>query len=1230
MEIKNYWYDNLGTAYYKKQNDTWSRLLLDKYFFVDADDETKSTLFKVQKSSFGSLENLSNHTEILTYYINYLHEPLVGVKFDNTKASSKPYFDCLKELKRRDVVIYGENIFRYGILIDPNITINNSRVRTWFLDIEIDNFSQDTELSMQQVVDNALSKLLSITIYDTLAKRYVALIVDPVGSITEQRTKDTDKIILIFKTEKSMLNYFVKLLKESQPYIISGWYSNEFDIPFLINKVKNEFNDQTLLSLIEGLSTDIYVKKSNTGEVQHFNKIPGIELIDYMDLYLKYSGKNPPSKSLDGVAKFEEISGKTESKGFLNYYDDFDKFIDYIFRDVEVLVELENSKRLIQMITALQELVKIPLSQIMHTSRMVEQMIYHSTFTENIVIPSYVRYKGDGGYQGAIVLDPEDNTFDNVVVLDYASLYPNTIITFNISPDTLLKDKQLDEAIKQGIPCSNLTTLMNNEKVGYRMDFMGMIPKAVKMLIDKRMEYKKLYKNAKDDDPNKVEYDLKQWNYKIIINSIYGYLGYRFSPLFDTTVSGSVTAQSRYMLTTCVDLVNTSPVGATVIYGDSVQGDSNVIIKIDNKIKEIQIKELFANVDYKINNKEYSNCNNIEVLTMDDNGNNVFKPIKYIMRHNSNKQMYRVQTTNINYIDVTEDHSIITMNKDMNLCYTKPNNFDSKQYLIFNNKIPYQINSRQYSKELYQFLGLFLGDGSIWKTNNKYYYCSLSQGKDLDEILSKIIIPLQTQGWIKHYWVKQKNDITINGLNLVRMIQDVCLDINNKKMIPEFIYSETPENISNFISGLFQSDGTVIMRGNTPIVRFTNTNYNLIRGMSMLLHQLGISNSYFMENNYNNYNGKYSNTKSMHLIITNIEKFKSVGLILDRKNDRIINYKRTVLPEFITKDFNIKHPKSITPIDYCDYVYDIEVETIHRFYANGILVHNTDSQFSVLNKYNHKENANKDEIEQVQNILSKYINNQLLDRILTLFYNIEKNKIQNTLQVDVDKIFKKLRLFGVKKRYYGVDFKNNEIFQGIELARSDTPQSVKPMLSDFFKKQLYNKLDKEELLNKYNEIKEFPLSDIGTPKSITQLNLSNYKVIPGHVRGMLFAKQIGIQIPDVITDKLLQIPIIIYKNYNVELFEKAKEIFNLKSKNATELNCIISILPDLIDNTIDIIQSLEGFIKIDYFTFYNKQVLEKMTQFSELRPMIEEIQTVIMQLEYKDKQGKNLTLFSMG
>jgi|GEM_PF-2977115 len=107
------------------------------------------------------------------------------------------------------MVIYGENIFRYGILTDPNITINNSRVRIWFLDIEIDNFSSNSDLSMQQIVDNALAKLISITIYDSLTKKYIALTVDPDGKRTEQLTQDDNKIIQIFKSEKQLIKFFV-------------------------------------------------------------------------------------------------------------------------------------------------------------------------------------------------------------------------------------------------------------------------------------------------------------------------------------------------------------------------------------------------------------------------------------------------------------------------------------------------------------------------------------------------------------------------------------------------------------------------------------------------------------------------------------------------------------------------------------------------------------------------------------------------------------------------------------------------------------------------------------------------------------------------------------------------------------------------------------------------------------------------------------------------------------
>ncbi|MDD3460945.1 MAG: hypothetical protein PHW28_06595 [Mesotoga sp.] len=76
------------------------------------------------------------------------------------------------------------------------------------MDIEIDNFSNDGSISMQQVVDHALSKLISITIYDTLAKKYVSLVVDPKGQRNEQITED-GKIVKIFKTELQMIKFFV-------------------------------------------------------------------------------------------------------------------------------------------------------------------------------------------------------------------------------------------------------------------------------------------------------------------------------------------------------------------------------------------------------------------------------------------------------------------------------------------------------------------------------------------------------------------------------------------------------------------------------------------------------------------------------------------------------------------------------------------------------------------------------------------------------------------------------------------------------------------------------------------------------------------------------------------------------------------------------------------------------------------------------------------------------------
>jgi len=94
------------------------------------------------------------------------------------------------------------------------------------------------------------------------------------------------------------------------------------------------------------------------------------------------------------------------------------------------------------------------------------------------------------------------------------------------------------------------------------------------------------------------------------------------------------------------------------IYIDSVSGMSEIVI--DNG-KYINIKDIFSNVDGTIGEKEYCKPDNVKSLSL-KNGKIFYGKIKYIMRHFYKGYLYRIHVTNTEYVDVTEDHSIITCN----------------------------------------------------------------------------------------------------------------------------------------------------------------------------------------------------------------------------------------------------------------------------------------------------------------------------------------------------------------------------------------------------------------------------------------------------------------------------------------------------------------------------------------------------------------------------------------
>jgi len=205
-------------------------------------------------------------------------------------------------------------------------------------------------------------------------------------------------------------------------------------------------------------------------------------------------------------------------------------------------------------------------------------------------------------------------------------------------------------------------------------------------------------------------YDRLQYVYKIKLNSLYGALTNLYFRFYDLRLGESTTASGRAILrhqcrkvnelfgdsydvdfplyNTVADAIesgytadeakrislNSSVVNGSVVttifdgkrqsdavvYGDSVAGST----LIDTPMGNVEIESLFGKVDYVSGEREYSNCN-IKALTYcTETHKTYYGNVKYVMRHKVTKQMYRVWVSAEQFVDVTEDHSLISCHEE--------------------------------------------------------------------------------------------------------------------------------------------------------------------------------------------------------------------------------------------------------------------------------------------------------------------------------------------------------------------------------------------------------------------------------------------------------------------------------------------------------------------------------------------------------------------------------------
>jgi len=371
--------------------------------------------------------------------------------------------------------------------------------------------------------------------------------------------------------------------------------------------------------------------------------------------------------------------------------------------------------------------------------------------------------KGDGseGYEGAIVLPPKcDLYLDNpVACVDYASLYPSSIISENLSHDSKVWTKEFDLAGNLLKTTGNMEydNLPGYEYVDVTFDLFryirtspsaaahkvrcgkkicrfaqfpegkrAIMPSILQELLAARKSTRKLIPQQTDEFMKNV-LDKRQLGYKLTANSLYGGCGAATSTFYEQDVAASTTAVGRMLLTYAKRVVEecygdavceTEKYGvvctkAEYIYGDSVANYTPVYVKVNGEIDICTIEHLaekYGNnawvycLEEGKQEKEFCELQGVDTWT--EKG---WTPLYRVIRHTlaSHKRIVRV-LTHTGLVDVTDDHSLLKMNGDE----ISPKDVSIGTELL-HNKLPLQTNSKSnITLEEAQAMGFFFGDGS--------------------------------------------------------------------------------------------------------------------------------------------------------------------------------------------------------------------------------------------------------------------------------------------------------------------------------------------------------------------------------------------------------------------------------------------------------------------------------------------------------------------------------------
>ncbi len=380
------------------------------------------------------------------------------------------------------------------------------------------------------------------------------------------------------KTEAEVLSKFREEIIKFDPDIITGWHVIDFDLNYLRKKSE----EHNIPFNFGRTNENIRIKIENNFFRNSTANIPGRQILDGLNLIKDPFIKEAPSiknkefksYSLESVSQemFGEgkiIKGKERHDEIEKLYQtDKKKLVEYNIQDCKLAYKLLIQTKILDLAIERSALTGLPLNRLTGSIVAFDSLYIREARKRGLVSPTLHYKEKEERIKGGYVMEPKPGIYHNVLVLDFKSLYPSIIKTFNIDPISMLEKNE-----KGAIETPNKVYFKNTN---------GVLPQIIEKLHNERERAKRESR------------ELSSYAIKTIQNSFFGVLASPNCRYFSLDLANAITHSGQEIIQLTARKIEEK--GSKIIYSDT---DS---VFINSTVEKKKAKELGIEIQEYINN----------------------------------------------------------------------------------------------------------------------------------------------------------------------------------------------------------------------------------------------------------------------------------------------------------------------------------------------------------------------------------------------------------------------------------------------------------------------------------------------------------------------------------------------------------------------------------------------------------------------------------------------------